>query len=51
MKTLVTLFKTDDSFTLLITQLTLGLVMSPHSAQKALAFAIPRTAEIFSRAA
>jgi len=36
MKALLTLFKTNDSFTLLIARLTLGLVMFPHGAQKAL---------------
>ena len=36
MKTLLTLFKTNDSFTPLIARLTLGLVMFPHGAQKAL---------------
>jgi putative oxidoreductase len=36
MKTLLTLFKTNDSFTPLIVRLTLGLVMFPHGAQKAL---------------
>ncbi len=36
MKTLRTLFKTNDSFTPLIARLTLGLVMFPHGAQKAL---------------
>ena len=51
MKTLLTLFKSNDSLTPLIARLTLGLVMFPHGAQKALAFATARTAEIFSRAA
>src|SRR5437773_11618353 len=36
MKTLLTLFKTNDSFTPLIARLTLGIVMFPHGAQKAL---------------
>ena len=36
MKMLLTLFKTNDSFTPLIARLTLGLVMFPHGAQKAL---------------
>ena len=36
MKTLLTLFKTNDSFTPLIARLTLGLVMFPHGAQKVL---------------
>jgi uncharacterized membrane protein YphA (DoxX/SURF4 family) len=36
MKTLLTLFKTNNSFTPLIARLTLGLVMFPHGAQKAL---------------
>ena len=36
MKTLQTLFKTNDSFAPLIARLTLGLVMFPHGAQKAL---------------
>src|SRR6266581_9424484 len=36
MKTLQTLFKTNDSFTPMIARLTLGLVMFPHGAQKAL---------------
>ena len=36
MKPLLTLFKTDDSFAPLIARLTLGLVMFPHGAQKAL---------------
>src|SRR5438445_2748618 len=36
MKTLLTLFKTNDSFIPLIARLTLGLVMFPHGAQKAL---------------
>src|SRR6266436_5498531 len=36
MKTLRTLFKTNDSFTPLIARLALGLVMFPHGAQKAL---------------
>jgi len=36
MKTLLTLFKTNDSFTPLIARLTLGFVMFPHGAQKAL---------------
>src|SRR6266852_3056321 len=36
MKPLLTLFKTNDSLTPLIARLTLGLVMFPHGAQKAL---------------
>jgi putative oxidoreductase len=36
MKALSTLFKTNDSLTPLIARLTLGLVMFPHGAQKAL---------------
>src|SRR6266436_6697871 len=36
MKALLTLLKTDDSFAPLIARLTLGLVMFPHGAQKAL---------------
>jgi putative oxidoreductase len=36
MKTLLTLLKTNDSLTPLIARLTLGLVMFPHGAQKAL---------------
>ncbi len=36
MKALLTLFKTNDSFIPLIARLTLGLVMFPHGAQKAL---------------
>jgi putative oxidoreductase len=36
MKTLLTLFKTNDSFMPLIARLTLGLVMFPHGAQKAI---------------
>ncbi len=36
MKMLLTLFKTNDSFTTLIARLTLGLVTFPHGAQKAL---------------
>ena len=36
MKALLTLFKTNDSFTPLVARLTLGLVMFPHGAQKAL---------------
>jgi len=36
MKTLLTLFKTNDRFTPLIARLTLGLVMFPHGAQKVL---------------
>src|SRR4051794_21109379 len=36
MKALQLLFKTDDSFTSLVARLTLGLVMFPHGAQKAL---------------
>ncbi|HWW00363.1 MAG TPA: DoxX family protein [Candidatus Acidoferrum sp.] len=36
MKTLQTLFKTNDSVTSLIPRLALGLVMFPHGAQKAL---------------
>src|SRR5882762_1035636 len=36
MKALLTLFKTNDRFTPLIVRLTLGLVMFPHGAQKAL---------------
>jgi len=36
MKTLLTLLKTNDSFAPLIARLTLGLVMIPHGAQKAL---------------
>jgi hypothetical protein len=51
MKTLLTVFKTNDSFMSMMTRLTLGLVMFPHGAQKALTFATPRTAEILSRAA
>src|SRR5882762_2765112 len=36
MRTLLTLFKTSDSFAPLIARLTLGLVMFPHGAQKVL---------------
>ncbi len=36
MKALATLFKTDSSIALLLARLTLGLVMFPHGAQKAL---------------
>src|SRR5882762_1276334 len=36
MRTLLTLFKTSDSFAPLIARLTLGFVMLPHGAQKAL---------------
>jgi len=36
MKTLLTVFKTNDSVTSLIARLALGLVMFPHGAQKAL---------------
>ncbi|HUE36175.1 MAG TPA: DoxX family protein [Candidatus Acidoferrum sp.] len=36
MKTLQLLFKTNDSFAQLIARLTLGIVMFPHGAQKAL---------------
>ena len=36
MKPLLTLFKTDASFAPLVARLTLGLVMFPHGAQKAL---------------
>src|SRR6266851_5001842 len=36
MKTLLTLFKTNDSFTSMMARLTLGLVMFPHGAQKVL---------------
>ena len=36
MKALLTLFKTNDSFIPLIARLTLGIVMFPHGAQKAL---------------
>jgi putative oxidoreductase len=36
MKAVLTLLKTDDSFAPLIARLTLGLVMFPHGAQKAL---------------
>jgi putative oxidoreductase len=36
MKTLLTLFKTNDGFVPLIARLTLGLVMFPHGAQKAI---------------
>jgi len=36
MKTLLTLLKTNDGFAPLIARLTLGLVMFPHGAQKAL---------------
>src|SRR6266849_8697458 len=36
MKPLLTLLKTDDSFAPLVARLTLGLVMFPHGAQKAL---------------
>jgi hypothetical protein len=51
MKALLILFKTNDSLTPLIARLTLGLVMFPHGAQRALAFATARTVEILSRAA
>src|SRR2546426_2647031 len=36
MKTLLPLFKANDSFVSLVARLTLGLVMFPHGAQKAL---------------
>src|SRR3954462_15138692 len=36
MKTLLALFKTSDSFAPSIARITLGLVMFPHGAQKAL---------------
>src|SRR5437660_12589347 len=36
MKAVLTLLKTDDSFSPLIARLTLGLIMFPHGAQKAL---------------
>jgi len=36
MKAVLTLLKTDDSFASLIARLTLGLVMFPHGAEKAL---------------
>src|SRR6266404_5378556 len=36
MKTLLTLLKTNDTFTPFIARLALGLVMFPHGAQKAL---------------
>jgi putative oxidoreductase len=38
MKAVPTLLKTDDSFAPLIVRLTLGLIMFPHGAQKALGF-------------
>jgi putative oxidoreductase len=36
MKAMLTLLKTDDRFAALIARLTLGCVMCPHGAQKAL---------------
>ena len=51
MKTLLTAFKTNDSFMSMMARLTLGLVIFPHGAQKALGSATARTAGILSRAA